>query len=488
VSNWDNDAYHDGDDTWFQAVTYDQTDYQDVDAYLEPLAHASSAPADLAGGRDADDPGWDSYAGYDEFGYLVSQLGSPPETESWQQPEADSWQEPEADSWQEQPQPDEAWLQQSLPGEAWTPGAGSYSGPWRPHATRPSRWLLVGVSAVVAAALGFSVVVLTHRGNASLPSATLPSGTVSPRGGGATPASPAASPQPPVTRSAAQQVLTAYTGANNTANAQASQSLLASVEAGGSLAIDSGIYDAQRASHSRAYPAFSPVAASYYIPLESPAAYPHWFAVRVTNALLPGSSPSSGKAINTEYLVFTQAAAGAPWLNSIEPFVLPSAALPSVALDASGYATAVPSSGTSLTLPVAAASAATATALDSGAGQPASPGNLADEEALASLRKSIPSHPSITSRHSATTDAVFGLRTTDGGALLFYDVAARITLAAAPGGTLRLDIPGFVSPGSQASEVMLEYLDQFAVADPPSGHGMPAQVIGDYSGLVGSAD
>lgn len=478
MSNWDNDAYHD-DDTWFQAVTYDQTDYQDVDAYLEPLAHASSAPADLAGGRDADDPGWDSYAGYDEFGYLVSQLGSPPETDSWQQPETDSWQD--------QPQPDEAW-QQPMPGEAWTPGAGSYSGPWRPHATRPSRWLLVGVSAVVAAALGFSVVILTHRGNAALPLATLPSGTVSPRGGGATiPASPAVSPQPPITRSAARQVLTAYTAANNTANAQASQSLLATVEAGGSLAIDSGIYDAQRASHSPAYPAFSPVAASYYIPLESPAAYPHWFAVRVTNALLPGSSPSSGKAINAEYLVFTQAAAGAPWLNSIEPFVLPSAALPSIALDASGYATAVPSSGTSLTLPVATASAATATALDSGAGQPASPGNLADEEALASLRKSIPSHPSKTSRHSATTDAVFGLRTTDGGALLFYDVAARITLAAAPGGTLRLDIPGFVSPGSQASEVTLEYLDQFAVNDPPSGRGMPAQVIGDYSGLTGSA-
>ena len=490
MSNWDdNDAYYD-DDAWFQAVTYDETDYQDVDAYLEPQAQPSVAPvaaAGLAGGGDAGDPGWDSYAGYDEFAALASQAGAPPETDPGPPTAADAWT-PETESWQ-QPQPeqawtpgtgpdDEPWQQQTRPDAAW----GGYDEPWRRQATRPSRWLLVGVSAVVAAALGFSVVYLTHRGHQSLPSSALPSATASPKAVRATPASPSMSAAPPITRSAAQQVLAAYTTANNSANAQASESLLATVEGGGSLAIDAGIYDGQRASHAAPYPAYEPASASYYIPLESPVTYPHWFAVQVTNAL-----SSSGKVFNAEYVVFTQAAAGAPWLDSVEPFVLPSAPLPSIALNANGYATAVSSAGTSLTLPLASASAETATALDSGAGQPASPGNLADEEALVSLKKSLPSHSSITASHSATTDPVFGLRTTGGGALLFYNVAARITLAAAPGGTLHLDIPGFVSPASQASPVTLQYLDQFAVNDPPSAQGMPAQVIADYSGLTGSA-
>jgi len=538
VSNWDSDAYHDN-DAWFQAVTYDQTDYQGLDGILEPQAQPSTVPATAvqAGGRDADDPGWDSYAGYDEFGYVASSLNSPPEAgsrpepqpDSWSQPEspswpqppadpwpqpetaswpqpgdapwklpaADPWPQPEADPWpqpeQPQPQPEEAWapdpgppdepwLQRISSDPPWTPGSGRDGGPWRPHAPRPSRALIVGVSAVAAAALGFSVVMLTHRGNTSLPSSAPPPATVSPRTAGAAPASPSTTAQPPITRSDAQRVLATYTNSNNTANAQASQSLLAGVEGGGSLAIDAGIYDTQRASHAAPYPAYRPVASSYYIPRESPATYPHWFAVRVTNALA-----SSGKVINAEYVVFTQASAGAPWLNSIEPFILPSAALPSIALDASGYATAVSSSTTSLMLPVATAGATTVTALDTGAGQPANPGNLADEEALMSLKKALPSHPSITSAHSATTDPLFGLRTTDGGALLFYDVAARITLTAAPGTKLQVDIPGFVSSAGQASQVMLEYLDQLAVNDPPAGAGAPAQIIGDYSGLTGSA-
>jgi len=561
VSNWDSDGYYDN-DAWFQAVTYDQTDYQDVDPSLHRAPPPAAVPAAQPGDHGASEPVGDQYAGYDEFGYLVSlpvplpeadawQPGAAPwqqpearrepETRTWQQPEAQPtpppqaqatpppqaqptpppqaqptpppqappWPQPEAEPWQQQTRADEAWPQpearpqpeaepwqqqtradEAWPqpaGEAWSPGMGSDAGPWRPSAPQRPRWLLAGVSVVAAAALGFSVVMLTHRGNQSRPAAAPPAGTASPRGAAtpsraATPSAPAATAQPPITRTQAQQLMAAYTTANNSANAQASQTLLATVEGGGSLAIDSGIYDAQRASHAAGFPAYGPVSASYYIPLESPAAYPHWFAVRVTNA-----QTASGKVFNTEYVVFTQAAAGARWLDTVEPFIFPSATLPSVALNASGYATAVPSSATGLALSPGAASAATATTLDSGTGQPANPGNLADEENLASFSKSLPSHTSVTSRHSASTSPTFALRTTDGGALLFYDVGARLTLAAPPGGTLHVTIPGFVSSGSQASQVTLDYLDQFAVVDPPTAGAMPARVIADYSGLVGSA-
>jgi hypothetical protein len=418
----------------------------------------------------------------------------PPPDQDWT-PQAASWQPPAAgEPWAPETAPTvvDSWAPDSGPwqpvpaAEPWEAGAGEPDGVSRsPLAVRRPRWLLVGISAVAAAALGFSVVMLTHRGNPSLPSSVLPTSTARPASGGGAPASPATAmaTQAPLTPSQAQQVLAAYTTANNSANAQASQTLLATVEGGSSLAIDSGIYDAQRAAHAAGYPAYSPAAASYYIPLETPAAYPHWFAVRVSNSLL--SAP--GKVTQMEYLVFTQAAAGAPWLDSMEPFTLPSATAPSVALDASGHATAVSAAGTSLALPAATAGVATATALDSGAGQPASPGNLAEASELASLRQTVPSHPSITSSHSATTDPVFGLRTTDGGALLFYDVAARLTVTAAPGGTLHLNIPGFVSPANPASQVTLQYLDQLAVSDPPAGGGMPVQVIADYSGLTAAA-
>jgi hypothetical protein len=550
VSNWDDEAYFEN-DAWFPPVTYDQTDYHDVDGYLQPeasyqgadayLGHLapeaspSQAPGGHGGGRLAYGPGGDSYAGYDDFahvappappspgpqhdhlrsgmseparlpgnepapppgaeydqhGYQVDQRPPQPRPPQPPQPPGEGYHQQgylvsqpapplATDARREQPPP---------PDEAWMSGlTDPYGIPRPPAVARPPKWLLVGVSVLAAAGLGFGVVMLAHRGHHSLSSSALPTGTTLPRGStasprGTAPASPATAAKPPLTQSQAQRVLASYTTTNNTANAQDNQSLLATVESGSSFAIDSGIYDAKRATQATGSPAYGPASASYYIPLEAPATYPHWFAVRVENALL--SAP--GKVVQTEYLVFTQASAGARWLDSVEPFVLASATTPPVALNASGYATAVPASASSLKLPVATASGATAAAFDSGSGQLANPGNLADRQDMAAFKKSLPSHTSITTAHLASTDPVFGLRTTDGGALLFYDVGARLTLTAPPGSTLRVNIPGFVSTGGKATDLTLSYLEQFATDDPPAGAGTPARVIADYSGLVGSA-
>jgi len=285
---------------------------------------------------------------------------------------------------------------------------------------------------------------------------------------------------PPITPAQAQQVLASYTSANNMANAQASDSLIATVETGSSGAIDSGIYQAQRASGGAGYPAFGPLSAAYYIPLESPGSYPHWFAVHVRNALL--SDP--GEVIDGEYLIFTQAAPGAPWLDAAEPFILPGAQPPAIALDVNGYAAAVTPNDAGLLLPPGAASGATATALDSGTGQPASPGNLADQQDQASLRRHISPGSGLTDAHFAAPFPLFGLRTTDGGALLFYTVAARLTVTAPQGSALSLTVPGFISAGQQATAATLDYLEQFATYDPPRGQGTSVPVIADYSGLT----
>jgi hypothetical protein len=542
VSNWDDDAFS-YNDAWFPPVTYDQTDYYDVDGspqpeasyqgadaylgHLQPEASPSQAPGGPGGGRLAYGPGGDFYAGYDDLAHLAAPSPGPqhdhlrsatsepaklPGNEPVPPPGAEYGQHGyQVDQPPPQPPqpPNQGYRQQGYlvsqpapplatdvrreqpppPDEAWMSGlTDPYGIPRPPAAARPPKWLLVGVSALAATGLGLGIVMLAHRGHHSLSSSALPTGTTLPRGStnsprGTAAASPATAAKPPLTQSQAQRVLASYTTTNNTANAQDNQSLLATVESGSSFAIDSGIYDAKRATQATGSPAYGPASASYYIPLEAPATYPHWFAVRVQNALL--SAP--GKVVQTEYLVFTQASAGARWLNSMEPFVLPSATTPSVALNASGYATAVPASASSLTLPVATASGATAAAFDSGSGKLANPGNLADGQDMAAFKKSLPSHTSITIAHSASTDPVFGLRTTDGGALLFYDVGARLTLTAPPGSTLRVNIPGFVSTGGKATDLTLSYLEQFATDDTPAGGGTPARVIADYSGLVGSA-
>ena len=91
-------------------------------------------------------------------------------------------------------------------------------------------------------------------------------------------------PLPPLTLAAAEGVLATYTALNNGANAERSDSELAMVETGGSYAIDAGLYTIQRAADETPYPAFGPVAATYYIPRAEPADGPRWFVVRVANA------------------------------------------------------------------------------------------------------------------------------------------------------------------------------------------------------------
>jgi hypothetical protein len=363
-----------------------------------------------------------------------------------------------------------------------TPGAASVGAaltgaPEAPVGRRGRRrapWLAVGTALVAAVAV--AIPLLMHKpGTAQGPPGSSGSGTT-------TSSAPTASGplRPPITQAQAQQVLAAYTTTNNAANASASDEQIAMAEAGSSLAIDVGINRGKRANGSAGYPAYTPMAASYYIPLE-PAAYPHWFAVQVKNA----RTSDPGTQISAEYLVFTQAAAGAPWLDALEPFIPNSATPPPIALDADGHATAVAASDAGLAESPAAASGATATALDSGTGQLASPSTLADAKELQSLRTALPSGTGLTDRHAATSGPVYGLRTTDGGTLLFYEVTAQLTVTAPAGRTVALNVPGFFSPASPVTHAVLDYQEQFAVVDPARGQGALGPVVADYSGITG---
>ena len=119
----------------------------------------------------------------------------------------------------------------------------------------------------------------------------------------------------PLTLATARSVLSAYTTANNSANARRSSTTLATVETGGSYAIDAGLYTVQAAEGATPYAAFAPVSATYYIPQAEPADATRWFVVRVANAF----SADPKKVTSTEYLLFAQAASGGRWQNAVEP-------------------------------------------------------------------------------------------------------------------------------------------------------------------------
>jgi hypothetical protein len=279
-------------------------------------------------------------------------------------------------------------------------------------------------------------------------------------------------------------VLSAYTSANNSANARRSSSTLATVETGGSYAIDAGLYTVQAAEGATPYAAFAPVSATYYIPQAEPAHATRWFVVQVANAF----SADPKKVTSTEYLLFTQAASGGRWQNAVEPYLLAGADAPRIAVSGAGFATAVSATATSLAVAPGQLAERTAAAIDgtgSGVSVP-DPGALADRSDQTFWRGKLPT-ATVTDAHAAATGAdgqTFALRTTDGGALVFYTDAAELAITPQAGSVIHLTVPGLYSPAQALSRAGLGYLDQFAADDPPGGAGTPS-VVADYSGITG---
>jgi hypothetical protein len=281
----------------------------------------------------------------------------------------------------------------------------------------------------------------------------------------------------------AQGVLAGYTATNNSANSTRDDARLATIETGSSEAIDAGLYRMQRAAGVAPYPAFAPVSSTYYIPAVEPAGGPRWFVVRVSNAFLS----SKQQVTSAEYLLFTQATAGGPWKNTIEPYLFSGASVPQPAIGANGLATSVTGAASSLATAPDALPALTAASLN-GTGPIANPGNLEESANLRFWRGKLPS-ATVTDTHALVAGnegKTFALRTTDGGALVFYTDAATLTITPPAGSVLHLTVPGLYSSAQSLPSAGLRYLDQFAAYDPPAGSGTP-DIVADYSGITGKA-
>ena len=381
----------------------------------------------------------------------------------------------------------------------WQAGAGDLNEPWWNPEQRPSgrRWLVPAVVAGLAAVVGASLA-LVSSAHSNHPAAV---GTVAPMTSATAAASSpatrrpatmrtmaprktAAVAAPPLTLAAAEAALADYTAVNNGANAERSDSELALVETGGSDVIDAAAYAIQRAAGRSPFPAFAPVAATYYIPRSESVGGPRWFVVRVANAF--AANPK--KVTSTEYLLFTQSAPGGPWRNTVEPYLLTGAAVPQVAIGANGLATAVSLTSGSLAVAPGQLAGLTAASLD-GAGRTVSvpaPGDLADRSDRKFWQAKLPT-ATVTDTDAAaagTAGQTFALRTSNGGALVFYADSAELTITSPPGSTLRLNVPSLYSATQALTSARLAYLDQFAAYDPPATAGPPT-VIATYSGLTG---
>jgi hypothetical protein len=113
-----------------------------------------------------------------------------------------------------------------------------------------------------------------------------------------------------------------------------------------------------------------------------------------------------------------------------------------------------------------------------------SPSNLVDLRDEAYFQSRMPNGSTDTDRHSAS-GPVFGLKTADGGVLMFYGVTAELHLAVPPRETFELSVPGYYSPGQPLASAALRYVEQFATFIPP-GQASP-QVVADASGIAGQS-
>ena len=414
-------------------------------------------------------------------------------------PLGEAYQAPPRESYPWPPAPAPEGLSDLALDTAGPPDSGNGRG--RGSASPGRRWLIPAGAIAAGAAVGAAAVLLSgshHSAPQSARGSAAPSTTpksAMPKAAAATPdmaatkraiASPSSSATgtAPLTLAQAQAVLASYTTANNSANSQRNETQLATAETGSSFAIDAGLYVTQSAAGTAPYPPFGPVQATYYIPGNEPASGPRWFVVQVANAFT--ANPKN--VTSNEYLLFTQSASGGTWQDTIEPYLLSGADNPQIQTGTDGTATAVSPDAATVAVMPSQLPAATAASLD-GTGQVAiaDPGNLTDRTDQKSWQGKV-TGGTVTDTHTAAAGAngqEFALRTTDGGALVFYTDAAHLTITPPAGSTLRLTIPGLYTSQQTLTQATVGYLEQFAAYDPPAAAGSTPRITADYSGITG---
>ncbi|GAA0337322.1 hypothetical protein NE235_32855 [Actinoallomurus spadix] len=268
---------------------------------------------------------------------------------------------------------------------------------------------------------------------------------------------------PAVAKDRAAQLLAHYQAVNNRANGTSDERLLATVETGAQLDMDRAEYRRRTAAKEK-YTPFVYSAPAYYIPRET--GFPKWFAVVAT----------AGRTRHA--LVFTQERPKGPWLLTADPF--PAETITGVALDKDGYATAVaPDDGRTAPAPGKIAAVHAATLTRGTSGMAPGPYTTQAHDALVKAEAALKRRGvTLTSDFRPDRQQAFALRTTDGGALVWYVVRQSESYDLARPGLIGNggDLAGLIS-GKVRRHLDTTALTQYLAVVPPQG---AAKVVGSY--------
>lgn len=304
---------------------------------------------------------------------------------------------------------------------------------------------------------------------------------------------------PALTAQQAAAVLQRYIQVKNRMQATAArnvdESLLATAEADPQLTMDLAAYRLYRTSGDGLRP-LEYGRPAFYIPRLTD--HPRWFAADVTSWTVRKSTRGSTERVRPvrHAMLFVQQTPQAPWLLAADP--LPSgdastSPLGTIARDKEGYATAVRPDASGLAISPGRIGEAHAAVLTHGAQAPPHHRRvLADGPATTrahnGLQRAIAQFRSfgitLTSSFAPHDVPVYALRTTDGGAVVWYALRQNESYIAREPGKLKVggDLTGLVSPQQARtrldSTVLIQHLAQI-----PAGGGQ-AQIVGMYRKAV----
>lgn len=275
------------------------------------------------------------------------------------------------------------------------------------------------------------------------------------------------SAHPAITKTQAEQVLANYQSVNNRANGTMDAHLLATVETGAQLQMDLADYRLRQVKKDR-YTPFTYDRPAFYIPRQDH--FPKWFAVEATSGA------------TRHALLFVQDHQGGPWLLTADPF--PSSPLSGVALDKDGFATAVSPRDSDTAVQPGKVAGTHAAALATGAGgMAAGPYTTESREMLAKVQDELHKHGvTLTSDFTPDRQRSFALRTTGGGALVWYVVRQSERYDMIDPGTVNTngDLAGLVH-GRVGHHLSSTALIQYLAIVPDHGD---TRVIGTYRKAV----
>jgi hypothetical protein len=275
---------------------------------------------------------------------------------------------------------------------------------------------------------------------------------------------------PDITIAGARAVYQSYLSVSDSAAASGDMTTGLSVVADAAWETAHAQYTAL-ASAGTPVPRYQYGTADFYVPRAEN--YPHWFVATVPRRTLNSSDTG------TVLMVFGQSKNGANWNLDGSAMLSPGQSMPAIALDADGYATALPTYDQSLLVPPNAVGATQASVVNQGpeaasasliTGGPQTSGLYAQQTSV--VRTIAAKGLAYTWSMEGATFPAYVLRTVDGGALVLYGMYVDTTYAH-PNALIgaAIPVPANLAPLLPTSEIGYHALYansayEFAVVDP----------------------